>query len=218
MQAVRPEVIGKDQDFYGLQFQDYFVLHSVMQHTKTQRVGWIGGFSNLDFFVSQHGVDSITECINVDKTPVAPWCRKKHKEYTKKYHYKGKYEFIPKRYDSALLTGADFISTLSSAIDDVDIGKLPQLQTLVMYHYGSPGHIQRLEDSLGPMQRRIMTNNIVVYSTHILDNVQQDCVFLDKIGKSNTYKVKDTLCVNSLAHMTWDDKISHLMENLTKGK
>lgn len=199
-----------DADFYGLALQDYFVMNRILHHTRPKSVGWIGGFSNLDFFLSQYGVDSITKCTNVDHTPVGNWCKQKHKTYIEKYQYKGQYEFIEKIYERNMLTNVDFLSTLSAPLDQIPFDRLENIKTLVVYHYGSPRNINSIKAQIISMPQQIITNNIVVYSSHDLAPVTEDCAFLTKIGTSDIGKIDDCTFVAEKSEMAWEDIISGL--------
>ena len=197
-------------DFYGLKFQDYFVMNRVMYHTRPRRVGWLGGFSNLDFFLSQHGVDSIDQCTNVDHTPVSEWCKKKHQLYIEKYQYRGLYNFVEDKYEESMLTDVDFLSTLSAPLKDLRFDKFSHVNTVVVYHYGSPRNINSVCRVLHSMPQRIITNNIVVYSTHDLSQVVEDCAFLSRSGKSDVGKINDVTFVDENSRIAWEDIISGL--------
>jgi len=210
--------LTEDSDFYGLKFQDYFVMNRVMYHTRPQRVGWIGGFSNLDFFLSQHGVDSIMECTNVDHTPVSEWCKRKHQLYIEKYQYRGGYKFVEQKYEQSMLTDVDFLSTLSAPLKELRLDVFPNINTVVTYHYGSPRNINMVRGALHSLPQRIITNDIVVYSTHDLSLVVEDCAFLSRIGKSDVGKTDDVTFIEENSRMAWEDIIGGLtsIKNLTE--
>jgi len=218
MQA-QPKILRDDSDLYGLNFQDYFVLNRVLEHTRAKRIGWIGGFSNLDFFVSQHKVDSITECTNVDPTPVSDWCKVKHRQYIEKYWYQGRYEFIEEKYQQPMLQNVDFLSSITPPLSDVNFEIMPNLETFVQYHYGSPKFMNTIKKQVCAMPQRIITNNIVVYSTHVLEAVLEDCLYLEKIVKSDVGKISDVIYVDDKrTRMNWHERISGLsyFNKLTK--
>ena len=198
-----------DTNFYGLKFQDYFIMNRVMYHTRPKHIGWIGGFSNLDFFVSQYGVDSIARCSNVDNTPASHWCKQKHEQYIKKYRYNGQYEFIEKKYDQSMLTDVDFLSTLSKPLKNIQFENFHKINTVVAYHYGFPRNINTVTRKLHSMSQRIITNDIVVYSTHDIEPVVEDCEFLSRIGKSKVEKI-DGVTVVAKSWRPWEDIIAGL--------
>jgi len=212
-------VLTDEADFYGLTFQDYFILHRVLYHSRPKRIGWIGGFSNLDFFIPQRNVDSITDCTNVDHTPVTEWCKNKHKHYIEKYQYKGQYRFIEEKYEKDMLTDVDFLSTLTGPLSDLPLDKFDNLSTLVTYHYGSPRNINTVQDKFHSMPQRIITNNIVVYSVHDLGQVTDDCELLTRIGESEIGKSKNGIFVDrEYKSNSWQEKLSGLstFKKLTK--
>ena len=81
--TIKDTPLKESDDFLGLDFHDYFILNKVLHWTKPKEIGWVGGFTNLDFFISQKDVSGIKKCINFDGTPAGKWCSKRHKEYIK---------------------------------------------------------------------------------------------------------------------------------------
>ena len=74
--TIKDTPLKESDDFLGLDFHDYFILNKVLHWTKPKEIGWVGGFTNLDFFISQKDVSGIKKCINFDGTPAGKWCSK----------------------------------------------------------------------------------------------------------------------------------------------
>ena len=69
--TIKDTPLKESDDFLGLDFHDYFILNKVLHWTKPKEIGWVGGFTNLDFFISQKDVSGIKKCINFNNESVS---------------------------------------------------------------------------------------------------------------------------------------------------
>jgi hypothetical protein len=222
--------IKKDTEYLQLQFHDYFLLHSLFNHTKPKILGYVGGFSNLDFFIPQYGLTSIEKCTNFDGTKAGDWCRQKHKDFIKKYEYAGEYIFVNKDYDNTSLEDIDFLYLHINALPSVDFSKLPKLKTLVLSYYDDCMWMNLLTDSYSKLQKKIITSHLVVYTNKQCFPVFNDCELLRKTYNTRlAYKCGDffredqlenveydentQMCIRpNPLRLTWDEKIRHIVD------
>ena len=83
---------------------------------------------------------------------------------------------------------------------------------MVVYHYGFPRNINTVTMKLHSMPQRIITNDIVVYSTHDIEPVVDDCEFLSRIGKSKVEKI-DGVTVVAKSWRPWAEIIAGLTKD-----
>ena len=223
------ELIKEDTMYLRYRFVDYLLLSKVMHNFKPNKVGWIGGFSNLDFFISQYGVDSIKECINVDGCPANTWLSRKHKQYKQLYGYQGKYTFHNHWYENKYFDGVDLLVSGTVQHDQIDPNILEGVHTLIFDHHSNPVHFDRLRESYNGLERRVLTENFAVFTSKDCDALFDDIKEFGKIINSDfRYKSKSSSTWNKFtkdvddatiaecsifeSSTDWDDKIKPIMD------
>lgn len=226
-------VIKDDTMYFPYRFVDYLLLNKIMHNFRPTKVGWIGGFSNLDFFISQYGVDSIKECINVDGCPANTWLSKKHEEYKKLYGYQGKYTFHNNWYENKYVDGVDLLVSGTIQHEEIDSKILEGVHTLIFDHHQNPIHFDRLKQSYHGLERRILTENFAVFTSNDCNQLFDDIKNFGKIGESiirYKSKSKDTWnmftkdvdnntvdeCSIYVSNIGWEDRIKLIMDPPTK--
>lgn len=212
----------EDTELLQHSWHDYFILNRVLYHTKAKEIGWIGGFSNLDFFVSQYEIPTIQKCINFDGTPASDWCSSKHKKFIKDYDYQGQYIFHNRWFDNTELDDIDFLWSHINVIDKIKFQNFPKLRTIIFNPVMDPFFIDYFKDEYNGLPCRIITRKIIVYSSHDFNDIFKDCAMLRnfrcKIGYKNTeghFQEKPIdypkqICVKPERNLTWSEKLKYI--------
>jgi len=210
-----PKVTIKDtplkdsDDLLELDFHDYFILNRVLHWTKPKEIGWVGGFTNLDFFISQKDVSGIKKCINFDGTPAGKWCSKKHKKYIEQYQFEGDYVFINKNYNNTKFENINFLSTICNPFVSIDFKKITKLKTLVLHHFGSPCFINLVKDSINGLPQKIITENLVIYTSENCKNIFKDIQIIEQISNSDIfYNLNNTIFTKNMPKDLSHDSLS----------
>jgi len=225
--------ILEDTMYLPYRFVDYLLLNRVMNTVKPKKIGWIGGFSNLDFFIPQYGVDSIKECTNVDGCPANRWLSEKHEQYKKQFGYTGKYTFHNDWYDNKYFNDIDFLFSSTIMHDPIDPKILEKVHTLIFDHHSNPIHFDRIKEHSNGLTRRVLTENFAVYTSKDCNELFNEIKSFVKVIKSlfryrpiseSTWKAftedvdTSTVAECSIFQSTidWDDRIKTIMDTQRK--
>ena len=220
--------IQQDTDYLQLQLHDYFLLNSIFSHTKPKNLGYIGGFSNLDFFIPQYEIDCIEKCTNFDGTIAGKWCSQKQTEFAKQYKYSGEYTFVNEDYSNIGLENADFLYLHINVLPTLDLSKLPKLKTSVLSYYGDCMWYNLFKNNYNNLPKKIITSHLVVYTNEDCLPIFKDCEGLRKTFKARlAYKNTDAFQEDTLDNieynkttemairpkplvLTWDEKLDDI--------
>jgi hypothetical protein len=192
-------VIHEDSYYFGLSLPEYFLLNRAMHYTLPKHVMWVGGFSNLDFFISQEGVDTVKKCTNIDPTPASDWCARKHKQFAEEFGYKGEYIFMRERFDNQAIEDVEFMWMQGDLLSQVDLRKMTKLKTLVVDYYGHPWLIDSIKKTHSDLPRRIITNNIAIYTRQPCTPLMKDIWQFNKMANHKVcYRTSDNNLVDDI--------------------
>ena len=213
--------LQENAEYLSLDLIEYFLLNRSMHYTMPKHVMWIGGFSNLDFFIAQKEVRTIEKCTNIDPTPAHEWCTRRHTEFIK-------YVFRKKEFDNSETDDVDYMWAQGDVISQVDLLKMPSLSTLVVDYYSNPLHIDTIKKSYGDMPRRIVTDNIAIYTKKDCKKLLDDILKIKKLDrqqilyKTGAGKIVDCLSEEDRRNddfeiyftrppiLSWDERIKNV--------